>query len=317
MTRARIVFAGSPEFAVPALTAVLDSPHEVVAVLTQPDRPAGRGRRLTPSPVHQAAAARGLRILQPLSLRESLIQAQLRALTADLLVVVAYGQLLPPEVLAMPRRGCVNLHASLLPRWRGASPIQSALLAGDTETGVCLMQMDAGLDTGAVFARSVRGIAADATAASLHDALAADGATLLATHLDELLAGSLAAVPQSKTGVTYAPRIKKADGVIDWQQPAARIDCQIRAYNPWPVATTVWQGQPLRCWNSRLAVDDPSASPTAAVPGEVVAVGAAGIGVQTGAGIVLLTELQLPGKRRLSAGQFSQAHALAGSVLGS
>jgi methionyl-tRNA formyltransferase len=317
MTRARIVFAGSPEFAVPALTALLDSPHEVVAVLTQPDRPAGRGRQLTPSPVYQAAADRGLRVLQPQALRESLIQAQLRALTADLLVVVAYGQLLPPAVLAMPRRGCVNLHASLLPRWRGASPIQSALLAGDAVTGVCLMQMDAGLDTGPVFARSSRKIAADDTAATLHDALATDGAELLAAHLEELLDGSLPALPQSTTGVTYAPRIRKSDGAIDWRQPAARIDCQIRAYNPWPVATTVWQGQPLRCWNSQLAAGTAAAIPSTAVPGEVVAVDGAGIAVQTGAGVLLLTELQLPGKRRLSAREFGHAHPLVGSRLGS
>lgn len=316
MTQARIVFAGSPEFAVPALAALVASRHEVVAVLTQPDRPAGRGRQLTPSPVQQAAAAQQLRILQPDSLRESLIQAQLRALTVDLLVVVAYGQLLPPEVLAVPRRGCVNLHASLLPRWRGASPIQSALLAGDTETGVCLMEMDAGLDTGPVYAHCVRQISADDTAATLHDALAADGAELLAEHLDALLGGNLTALPQTATGVTYAPRISKADGVIDWEQSADRVDCQIRAYNPWPVATTVWQGRPLRCWNSRVAAAAEVAAPAAAVPGQVLAAGAAGVAVQSGDGIVLVTELQLPGKRRLTAQEFSNAHAIAGSRLG-
>jgi len=312
---ARIVYAGSPDFAVPALLRLLQTSHEVVAVLTQPDRPAGRGRHLTPSPVKLAAEQAGLRVLQPEKLSESLVQAQLKALTADLMVVAAYGQLLPPEVLCIPRVGCVNLHASLLPRWRGASPIQTAILAGDTETGVSLMQMERGLDTGPVYATLSTPIAADDTGGTLHDKLAQLGAELLAQNLDALLAQTLVARPQTNDGVCHAPRIKKSDGVIDWHKPAKEIDQQIRAFNPWPVAQTVLNGEPLRCLMSSLP-SSASGSGSANSPGAVSGLSRDALRVQTGAGELLLHSVQLPGRKAVSGRQFANAHDLSGLVLG-
>lgn len=291
----------------PALQALLDSEHDVVAVLSQPDKPAGRGRKLTPAPVTAAARAAGLRVLQPQSLRESLVQAQLKALTADLFVVVAYGQLLPAEVLAIPRVGCVNLHASLLPRWRGAAPIQTALLHGDQTTGVCLMQMDAGLDTGPVYSRVSCAIAPDETGATLHDRLAALGAELLARDLNRVLNGTLTPTPQAADGATYAPRIAKADGQIEWQRSAAAIDAQIRAFNPWPVAATTYNKAPLRCWRSR--VSGPATSAAGPPPGTVLDASPAGIRVQTGDGELLLLEVQQAGRKRVAAAQFANALA--------
>jgi methionyl-tRNA formyltransferase len=285
------------------LQTLLASQHDVVAVLSQPDKPAGRGRKLTPSPVTAAARAAGLQVLQPESLRESLVQAQLQALAADLFIVVAYGQLLPAEVLAMPRVACVNLHASLLPRWRGASPIQTAVLHGDKETGVCLMKMDVGLDTGPVYSRVRCDIAADDTSATLHDRLAAVGAELLARELDEVLSGVAQPEPQAADGASYAPRINKADGQIDWQRSAAEIDCQIRAFNPWPVAATAYRAAPLRCWNSMLPAG--AATAARAAPGTVLGVNATGLRVQTGAGELILTEVQQAGRKRVAALQFA------------
>jgi len=313
MASARIIYAGSPDFAVPALEALVASPHEVVAVLTQPDKPAGRGRQLRACPVKQAAEQHGLRILQPQKLTESLIQAQLKALTADLFVVAAYGQLLPEEVLAIPRCGCVNLHASILPRWRGASPIQTAILSGDTETGISLMQMDAGLDTGPVYATRMVAINASDTGGSLHDKLAQVGADLLLDQLDALLDGSLAAVPQPDEGITHARLIKKSDGVIDWGGSAAVIDARIRAFNPWPVAQTTLDGDVLRCWMS-AATDGESAAN--AEPGAVVGIDGDALRVQTGAGQLLLQTVQAPGRKPVSGRAFANARDLSGCVLG-
>lgn len=310
---ARIIYAGSPDFAVPALRSLLRSSHDVVAVLTQPDRPAGRGRQLRPGPVKVVAEQAGLRVMQPEKLSESLVQAQLRALTADLMVVAAYGQLLPEAVLAIPQHGCVNLHASLLPRWRGAAPIQTAILAGDSETGVSLMQMEAGLDTGAVYARVTTDINADDTGGSLHDRLAQLGAALLEQNLAALLDGSLQAEPQPDAGVTYAPRLRKADGIIDWQQSAAEIDRRIRAFNPWPVAQTILHGQPLRCLMS--AVSDTRFN-SSLEPGNVLGLEGDALCVQTGAGALLLQSVQMPGRKPVSGKQLAGTMQLDGLQLG-
>ena len=315
--KARIIFAGSPDFAAPALKALLQSPHEVVAVLTQPDRPAGRGRELRASPVKLAAGNAAIPVLQPESLGEAGIQNALRGLDADLMVVVAYGLLLPSEVLALPRVACVNLHASRLPRWRGASPIQMAVLAGDSETGVCLMQMDEGLDTGPVYAESRVTIGETETAGELHDRLAILAAELLGASLDGSLDGSLIAHVQPDDGVSYAPRINKSDGIIDWSWSAVEIDRRIRAFNPWPVAQTSLHGKLLRCWSAELTGDiaDEIASGTS-VPGSVLAATRAGITVRTGDGTLLLTRVQESGRNQVAAGEFGRARDMNGAVLG-
>jgi methionyl-tRNA formyltransferase len=316
MKAARIIFAGSPAFATPTLQMLCERGHRPVAVLTQPDRPAGRGRQLGSSPVKQLALELGIHVLQPLTLKDAATQAGLRALAPDLLVVVAYGLLLPPAVLAIPPRGCVNVHASILPRWRGASPIQAAILAGDNETGVSIMAMEAGLDTGAVYSCARLPIDAQETAGELEQRLAMLGAAALAEQLDGLLAGKLQATPQAAEGVTYAGRISKADARIDWQQPAARIARQIRAYNPWPVAETTLGGQQLRCFAARVGSDGTPAGEAQPVPGQVITAGKHGISVQTGDGILELQLLQLPGKQRLAAADLARGRALTGVVLG-
>jgi methionyl-tRNA formyltransferase len=310
---ARIIFAGSPDFAVPSLQALLRSRHEVIAVLTQPDRPAGRGRKVQPGPVKLAALAAGVTVLQPVTLRDPLVQQSLRDLRPDLLVVVAYGQLLPPEVLHIPRVPCLNVHASLLPRWRGASPIQAAILAGDPETGVSLMQMEAGLDTGPVYCSRRTAIGPTETAGLLQARLAALGGELLAASLDAILASQLQAVPQQTTGVTYAGRIKKAEGIIDWSQGALAIDRRIRAFNPWPVAQTLLDGELLRCW-SAIPLD--SVGQTSSPPGTVTGTEQRGIVVQTGDGLLILSEVQAPGKKRMSGFEFARSRAWDHAVLG-
>ncbi len=307
----RTVFAGTPDFAVPALEALAGAPGvELVAVYTQPDRPAGRGRRPAPSPVKRAAAALGVPVRQPESLRGPDAVAALAALTPDLMVVVAYGLILPPAVLAIPRLGCVNLHASLLPRWRGAAPIQWAILAGDPETGVCLMQMDEGLDTGPVLACARTSIGARETAGELHDRLAALGAGLLAERLPALAAGTLRARPQDPARATYAPKIAKTDAELDWSRPAAELDRRVRAFNPRPVAWTRLEGEPLRIWRA-----EPVAGEAGAAPGTVVRVDGPPE-VATGAGRLRLLEVQPAGGRRMEAAAFARGRALAGRRLG-
>lgn len=310
--KARIIFAGSPEFAVPALEALLREQFAVVAVLTQPDRPAGRGRELRACPVKRAAEKAGIPVLQPESLCDSQVQDELRRLQPDLMVVVAYGLLLPPEVLSLPGAGCVNLHASLLPRWRGASPIQMAVLEGDPETGVCLMQMDEGLDTGPVYAESRVEIGPDETATELRGRLAATGAELLTANIEGVLDGSAKASPQATDGVSYAPRIIKADGLIDWDRSAVQIDRQIRAMQSWPVAFTRLRGETLRCWQAA-----PTGTTSSAAPGTVLAATSDGIDVQTGEGCLRLIRVQEPGRKPVAAGQFAGARDLNGAVLGS
>ena len=263
MTSLRIAFAGTPLFALPALRALLHSRHRVVGVLTQPDRPAGRGRELRASPVKLLAAESGLPVAQPQTLKTVEGRAALAEWAPELLVVVAYGLILPPAVLTMPRLGCLNIHGSLLPRWRGAAPIQRALLAGDLETGISIMQLDEGLDTGPVLLERRRAIGSHETAGDLHDALAELGAAGMLDAIEGLAAGSLAARAQPADGVTYAAKIDKSEARIDWKAPAVQLDRMIRAFNPVPVAETIFAGESLRVWRARVA--DPAAR--AASPG--------------------------------------------------
>jgi methionyl-tRNA formyltransferase len=293
----RLVFAGTPEFAVPSLHACLASGAEVVAVYTQPDRPAGRGRRLAAGPVKQAALAAGIAVEQPESLRGADARARLAALAPDLLVVVAYGLILPRAVLAIPRLGAWNVHASLLPRWRGAAPIQRAILAGDTQTGVCLMQMEAGLDTGPVLLERRTPIAPDDTGGSLHDRLAALGAEVLADGLARVAAGNLPApAEQASTGVTYAHKLDKAEARLDWDEPAATLARKVRAFDPWPVAEALVDGERLRLWDA-AAIDAAVAAP----PGTVVDSHADAVDFATGKGVLRVRTLQREGGRRIGA----------------
>ncbi len=309
--RSRIVFAGTPDFAVPVLDALLASGHEVCAVYTQPDRPAGRGRTLAASPVKRRACDAGLEVRQPHTLREVEAHAELAALEPQLMVVVAYGLILPQAVLDIPRRGCVNVHASLLPRWRGAAPIQRAILAGDAETGVGLMRMETGLDTGPVYAEARLAIAPGTTGGELHRRLSVLGARLLAEHLDALLAGRLEAKPQDPARACYAAKLEKAEAELDWNRPAIELERQVRAFNPWPVAQTRCEEAVLRIWRATA-----EAGAAEAAPGTVLAEGRDGILVACGEGRLRLTELQPPGKRAMTAADFVNARRLAGTVLG-
>jgi methionyl-tRNA formyltransferase len=312
--RLSIVFAGTPEFSVPALEALLESPHRVLAVYTQPDRPAGRGRQVTMSAVKECALRRGLPVEQPSTLRDAAAVERLRSWSADLMVVVAYGLLLPKAVLESPRLGCVNIHASLLPRWRGAAPIQRAILAGDVETGVTIMQMDEGLDTGPVLLERATPIGERETAASLHDRLARLGASALLEALESISAGTAKPRPQPDEGATYAAKIRKEEARIDWSQSAAYIDRQVRAFNPWPVAETQWNGQQLRVWEAWPL--GPSESREGA-PGAVLRASSQGIDVATGEGVLRLTRVQLAGRKAVPASEFLNAHSMEGTVLGS
>ena len=308
--RLRILFAGTPEFAVPALEALHAARHEIAAVYTQPDRPAGRGQTLTASPVKRRALELGLPVEQPSSLRSAEAVARLAGLRADLMVVVAYGLILPQAVLDVPRLGCWNIHASLLPRWRGAAPIQRAIEAGDRETGITLMQMDKGLDTGAMLARSALPILASDTAGSLHDKLAQLGARDIVALLPRLAAGegptAVAGERQDDALATYARKIGKDDARLDWNRSAAELDRQIRAFNPFPGAHALLAGEPLKIWQARQAdVDHPGGQ-----PGAVLAVGREGLRVACGSGALDLTEVQKAGGKRLPIAAF-----LAGSAI--
>lgn len=305
----RIVFAGTPDFSVPILQVLIDSGHTVVGVYTQPDRPAGRGRKLKPGPVKALAGRHGLAVHQPATLKDPAALETLAALEADLMVVVAYGLLLPQRVLDLPRLGCVNLHASLLPRWRGAAPIQRAILAGDSETGVCLMQMEAGLDSGPVLAEVRTPIQPGETGGSLHDRLSELAAGLLSRHLDDLAARRLVPQVQDESRVTYAHKLDKAEAAIDWHADARAIERQVRAFNPWPVAQAVYQEQSLRVWRAS-AIEGSGGE-----PGAVMAAGRDGIDVACGTGRLRLQEIQLPGGKRLDAAAFLNARSVDGAVL--
>ena len=296
----RILFAGTPEFAVPALAALADSGHEIAAVLTQPDRPQGRGLKSAASAVKAFAQRRGLPVLQPPTLKSTQIVGQLAELRADAMVVVAYSLLLPPDILALPRLGCLNIHASLLPRWRGAAPIERSLLAGDEATGVTIMQMDAGLDTGPILLQRSLAVSAEATAASLRESLARQGADALLEVLDCVAAGTIAPRPQPAEGVSYAPKIHKSEALIDWAGTAEAIERRVRAFNPWPIAESRLRGEQLRIFRAGLAAL-PLEATAHATPGTVITVQADALVVACGQGALALLELQRPGRRRVSA----------------
>lgn len=304
---ARIAYAGTPEFAVPALRAIAASGAEIPIVLTQPDRPAGRGRRLTPSPVKVAAQALGVDVAQPVSLRDPAVLERLGP-APDLLVVAAYGLLLPKHMLEWPRLGCVNLHASLLPRWRGADPITRAIVAGDAETGVTIMQMVLEMDAGDMLLHRAIPIAPDDDGDTLEAKLARLGASALGEALDLWRAGKLTATPQDPALVTLAPMVSKADGEIDWSRPAVEIERAVRGYVPWPVASTVRAGAPLRVWRSEVATAPANAAD--ATPGTVLAVDARGIVVATGDGALRLLEVQAAGKKRMPAADWARGARL-------
>jgi methionyl-tRNA formyltransferase len=318
----RVAFAGTPEFALPTLAA-LHAHHAVVGVLTQPDRPSGRGRHLTASAVKTAALAQQLPVAQPAQLRTEAARAELAAWHPDVLVVVAYGLILPHEVLALPRLGCVNIHASLLPRWRGAAPIERAILAADPETGVSIMQMDAGLDTGPLLLQRRLGITRDDTAGSLRAALATLGAAALLEALEGLSNGTLNAHPQPAEGATYAPKIAKAEARIDWGADAGQIERQVRAFNPWPIAETLIGGEQLRIIAARAVPSDSAGSAKAweeiangINPGMIVAVNDGSMLVQCGHGCLAITQVQRAGRRPVSVRDFAHGLALAGRQLG-
>ncbi|MBS0379313.1 MAG: methionyl-tRNA formyltransferase [Proteobacteria bacterium] len=313
----RVAFAGTPDFALPALAA-LAAHHEIVGVLTQPDRPQGRGRHLGASPVKVAALARGFTLDQPLTLRDAAGRAALAAWAPDVLVVVAYGLLLPPAVLTLPRHGCLNIHASLLPRWRGAAPIQRAILAGDAESGVSIMQMDAGLDTGAVLLERRHALAPRETGGSLHDALAALGAEAIVAALAQVAQGTARARAQSAAGVTYAAKLAKAEARIDWSEDAAAIDRKVRAFNPWPVAETRLSGEQLRIFRAAPLPDTfvTEIDPKSAQMGSIVAVHDDFFAVRCGSGLLGVQEVQQPGRKPVPARDFSHAHRLLGVQLG-
>lgn len=307
-------FAGTPEFAVPALEALIASRHRVVAVFTQPDRPAGRGLALQSSAVKRRALACQVPVMQPQSFKTPEALEMLKRLALDALVVVAYGQILPPAVLAVPRLGCFNIHASLLPRWRGAAPIQRALLAGDPVTGVTLMQMEAGLDTGPILAVRQIDVEERETGGTLHDRLARLGAALIVDVLDAAQAGGAPARPQPPEGATYAPKISKAEALIDWRAAAAELLRRVRAFNPWPIAETRLHGAQVRLWDAELSPVGATTEAPAA-PGTVLAASAAGIDVACGQGALRILRLQLAGRKPQSAGDFIRARQLVGATL--
>ena len=317
----KIVFAGTPEFAAQAMRAIDDAGHEIVLALTQPDRRAGRGMHLQASPVKQFALEKNIPVLQPETLKRNSVDAQkklqaeeayqtLSQLDFDAMVVVAYGLILPQEVLDISelpgRHGSFNIHASLLPRWRGAAPIQRAIESSDQKTGVCIMQMDAGLDTGDIVLIEELDIAADETSATLHDRLAALGASLIVKALNGLQSKGLVRTPQSDIGVTYAEKILKAEAEIDWSLDARQIDARIRAFNPFPGATSSLNDAVTKLWSSRVRSD--IADGKQAKPGDILGAGDLGIYVQCGSGVIEVLEMQKPGGKKMNAKMFLQAH---------
>jgi len=306
----RIVFAGTPDFAVPALAALHDAGHEVVAVYTQPDRPAGRGRELAASPVKRRALELGLPVEQPPTLKTAEAQDRMRSLAPDVMVVVAYGLILPPAILEIPKLGCLNIHASLLPRWRGAAPIQRAVLAGDAVTGISIMLMDAGLDTGPELLRMEVAIGARETAGELHDRLAPLGAAAIVEAVAGWADGQLQPQPQPATGTSYAAKIRKEEARLDWAQSAVVLDRQVRAFNPWPVAETRLDGEQVRVWAAEPAARQDS---TNHQPGEVLEAPEGRLFVATGDGVLELLALQFPGRKALKARDVLNSRSLRGA----
>ena len=302
----RVIFAGTPRFAAEALRAIIAARHDVPLVLTQPDRPAGRGMQMAMSDVKRLAVEAGIAVEQPVSLRSDAAVETLRRVDAQVMVVAAYGLILPPAVLALYPHGCINIHASLLPRWRGAAPIQRAILAGDAQSGVCIMQMEAGLDTGPVLRSESLKIAPDETAGTLHDRLTELGSRLVLEVLRDLAVGPVQAVPQDDTAATYAAKIVRSEAALDFSRAAVALDRQVRAFNPYPGASTTLGGETIKVWRAQ-----PWESVAMVAPGTVVAASHAGVDVACGAGTMLrLMELQRAGGRRLSAAAFLQGFPL-------
>ena len=311
----RIIYAGTPDFAVAPLTALIDSGYDVVAVYTQPDRPAGRGREPRPSPVKQKALEHNIPVFQPETLKSEADQNALQDLKSDLMIVTAYGLILPKAVLDMPRLGCINVHASLLPRWRGAAPIQRAILAGDSQTGITIMQMDVGLDTGDMLATQECDIQANDTGSSLHDRLMAMGAQILMNMLPDFIAGKITPQKQDDTLANYASKLSKQEAEINWSLSAEQIHYSVRAFNAWPVAFTHWQKKNkrdvLRIWQSEVL-----GTTSNAVAGTVLSCGKEGIDIATGEGVLRLLQVQPSGKKAMAAADFANAHHLDGQILG-
>ncbi len=308
----KIVFAGTPDFSVPPLRALMSAPgHQVVAVYTQPDRPAGRGRKLTASPVKQLALEGDIPVYQPSNFKLEEDLAQMEAHSADLMVVVAYGLLLPLRVLQAPRLGCINIHASLLPRWRGAAPIQRAISAGDKASGITIMQMEEGLDTGPMLLKKTQKIEADDTGGSLHDKLSIMGAEALMEALPAIEQGDAVAEIQDDTLANYARKLEKAESQMHWTRSAKELDRQVRAFNPWPVAQTKMQDEVIRVWQCT-----PLEIPAEAMPGEVLRCSKLGVEVACGEGVLRIEKLQMPGKRAMSAADFLNSRDLTGQRLG-
>lgn len=299
----KIIFAGTPQFAVPTLKALLESRHQVCAVYTQPDKPSGRGLKLTPTPVKQFALKNNLTVLEPETLREFVLQKQFKEFQADILVDVAYGVLVPKTILETPRFGCINLHPSLLPRWRGAAPIQRALLAGDSEIGVTIMQMDEGYDTGGILIQEKLAVSPFDTTKMLLQKTSELGAKLLLVALDEIEAGTLKAMPQNDAQSTYAKKIVKTEAKLNWRLSAIELDRMVRAFNPWPIAYTEINGEIIRVWQTL-----PIATEAEIKPGEIIQANADGIDVGTSSGILRILQLQFPGKKALPAKDILNAH---------
>ena len=312
-----IIFAGTPEFAVPALAALIESEHNITMVLTQPDRPAGRGMQLKASPVKQLALKHDLPVFQPISLKPIVVQAQIAATQADVMIVAAYGLIIPTTVLNMPKKGCYNIHASLLPRWRGAAPIHRALLAGDSETGVTIMEVVPALDAGAMVSKGVVPITETDTTQSLHDKLAVIGAELMVQAMQTLeVNGHLASEMQDESLVTYAHKLEKNEAAIDWHKSAADISRQVRGFNPFPVATAQFHGDTCRIWFAKVLLEShfESNELKQKSAGEIFSL-ENGINVVCGTGIVQITELQMPGGKRQTAQQFVQGqHVKIGEI---
>ncbi|MGJ8618730.1 MAG: methionyl-tRNA formyltransferase [Methylophilaceae bacterium] len=297
----KIIFAGTPEFAVPALEALIESGHEIAMVLTQPDRPAGRGMKLRASPVKVLALKCGLTVFQPVSLKPEEVQSQIADVHAEVMIVAAYGLIIPTDILNMPKYGCYNIHGSLLPRWRGAAPIHRAILAGDTETGVTIMEVVPKLDAGAMVSKGKVPILETDTTQSLHDAISHLGAKMMVEAMQTLQSsGRLAAEPQDENLVTYAHKVEKSESTLDWRLSAVALSRQVRAFNPFPVATAKFRGETCRIWFA-------TASKGQATQGEIVGIDAA-ITVGCAEGLLLIHELQMPGAKKQSAQQFIQGH---------